>query len=163
MKGADDRREKKRQSNKIVIPDLIGVGKTKNRTRIVFVVLQRNTALPSTVRVENGVGLHSPIGECCARTCGNRSTSSAFSIVPREQTSHEARSPTGSVIGHFLAWNRADGTSAFTVEEDQEDEGTNQGKSSKNTNHNACDGTSAQFRAGRGGASRSGIGASSRT
>lgn len=27
MKGADDRREKKRQSNKIVIPDLIGVGK----------------------------------------------------------------------------------------------------------------------------------------
>lgn len=118
---------KERRSNKIVIPNLIRVGKAKNRTRVVFVVLQRNTAIPSTVRVENSAGLHSPIGECCARTCGNRSTSSTFSIAPWEQPSHEARSPAGSVVGHFLAWDRADGTSAFAVEEDQEDEGTNQG------------------------------------
>lgn len=135
----------------------------KNRTRVVFVVLQRNTAVPSTIRVEDRVGLHSPIGECCARTRRNRSTSTTFSIAPREETSHETRSPAGSVFGHILAWNRAGRASAFAIEEDQEDESTNQGDSSKNTNHNACDGTSTQFISDGTSICRCGISASSLT
>ena len=135
----------------------------KNRTRVVFVVLQRNTAVPRTIRVEDRVGLHSPIGECCARTCGNRSTSAIFSIAPREETSHETRTPTGSVLGHVLTWNRAGSASAFAIEEDQEDESTNQGDSSKDTNHNACDGTPTQFRPDSTSSCRCGISASSLT
>lgn len=77
---------------------LVRVGEAKDRSRVVFVVLQRDTAIPSSVGINRGACLHTVIGE-------SRLTSEVR-CTTGEDTTRPVRA-LASPVGHILAWDGA--------------------------------------------------------
>lgn len=103
----------------------------KNRTRVVFVVLEGGTAVPRSVGIN--VGLQSIICKCLLAAQGGRA-SEFLAMALRVDASNEAR-PLAVSIGHILAGDWTGGTSTLAIEEDQEDERAKQGDTGDHTDN----------------------------
>lgn len=114
---------------------------SKNRPRVVLVVLKRHTAVSGTVGVD--VRLHPVIGEGVLATQGGRSRH-VLGMALRENTPHKAGTLAGSVVGHVLAGDGAGRTSTLPVEEDHENQGTDKSDTSNHTDDDSSNGASAQ-------------------
>lgn len=127
----------------------------KHGARVVFVILKGHTAIPRTVGID--VGLQPIISEGVLASQARRSRQ-VMGIALLEDTPSEARCLAVSVLRHIgCAGNRASGASTLSVEEDQEDQCTHEGKTANHSDHDTGDGAATQLAAascrgvGRGG------------
>lgn len=115
---------------------MLRVTYTEDGPRIVLVVLERRTALAGTIRVD--VRLQPVVGESLFARQARR-PGQVVGMALGKDASNKARPLAVSVFCHVLAWGRARCTSTLPVEEDQENQGTDQGKTADHTDDNSGD------------------------
>ena len=99
----------------------------KNRSGVVFVVLERYTAIPGTIGIQNRVRLHAVVGI------------SSLSPKAVRTRGKPCGALAGSVVRHILTGNRAHRASTLSVKEDHKDQRTDKGKTPQDTNDDSSD------------------------
>lgn len=115
----------------------------KHGARVVLVILEGHTAITRTVGVD--IGFHPIVGEGVFASQARRS-GQVMGVALREDTTSEAGGLAISVLGHIgCAGNRTGRAGTLAVEEDQEDQGTDKGKTADHTDDDTSNGAATQL------------------